>query len=188
MKREENNMEISTMENAALSQGQEKGEVFFADAREEVYGLGRILKSNTRNMLGGWTFIETLISIAVILLLTGTVSIMSVKIISQSKVAATQSQIGSLVLALHSYYVDNGRYPTKEQGLASLWQKPELDPLPSNWQGPYLEKNIPTDPWNRPYIYTVPGKNGLPFSIVSYGSDGEEGGEKGAQDISSSEQ
>ena len=131
----------------------------------------------------GWTFVETLISISIILLLTGTVSILAVRIINQSKVAAARSQISSFVIALQSYYIDNGEYPTKDQGLESLWKKPHLEPLPNNWRGPYIEKKIPFDPWNREYVYTRLGVNNLPFSIISYGADGKEGGEDEAKDI-----
>jgi general secretion pathway protein G len=88
-------------------------------------------------------------------------------------------------MALNSYFLDNGVYPTSEQGLNALWEKPVLEPVPSEWDGPYLDKSVPEDPWDRPFEYSSPGVHGLPFDIRSFGADGLAGGEKENRDITS---
>ena len=133
----------------------------------------------------GWTFIETIIVIGIILILTSSVGFMAYRYIDRAKQAAAQNQIETIALALNAYMLDCGRYPTEEQGLSALWEKPHLEPVPSGWAGPYVGKKIPLDPWGKPYEYTAPGPNGLPFAVTSYGADGAAGGEGNAQDISS---
>lgn len=131
----------------------------------------------------GWTFMETLVVIAIVLILSSTVGYMTVRNIPRSRIAAATSQIDSFMAALESYYIDCGVYPTEEQGLASLWIKPEN--APAFWKGPYLLKKIPLDPWGNPYVYHLPGKHEFPYEIISYGEDGKEGGEGNAADITS---
>jgi general secretion pathway protein G len=133
----------------------------------------------------GWTFIETIIVIGIILILTSSVGFMAYRYIDRAKQAAAQNQIETIVLALNAYMLDCGRYPTEEQGLQALWEKPHLEPVPSDWTGPYVGKKIPLDPWGEPYEYTEPGPNGLPFAVMSFGADRTEGGEGDAQDLSS---
>jgi general secretion pathway protein G len=130
-----------------------------------------------------WTFIETLIVIGIILILTATVGFSAFKYIDQAKVATAKSQIDTFSLALNSYFFDCGSYPAKEQGLEALWTKPASGA--ENWNGPYLQKPVPRDAWGNAFEYSVPGPNGLPFGIRSLGSDGKEGGEGYAKDISS---
>ena len=133
----------------------------------------------------GWTFMETIIVIAIILILTSSVGYMAVQYLDKARVATAKSQIESFGTALESYYIDCGRYPTVEQGLQALWQKPTVEPTSDNWAGPYMYRNIPNDPWGNLYEYTVPGYNGLPYGIRSLGADGREGGEKNDADITS---
>jgi len=128
---------------------------------------------------------ETIIVIAIILVLTSSVGYMAIQYLDKARVATAKSQIESFCTALESYYIDCGRYPTAEQGLQALWQKPTIQPINDNWAGPYIYKNIPKDPWGSPYEYAAPGYNGLPYSIRSFGSDGREGGEKNDADITS---
>ncbi|HUX39786.1 MAG TPA: type II secretion system major pseudopilin GspG [Rectinemataceae bacterium] len=130
-----------------------------------------------------WTFIETLIVITIILILTSAVGFAAFRYIDQARVAATKSQIETLSTALNSYFFDCGIYPTQDQGLSGLWIKPAG--APDTWKGPYLQKPVPNDSWGRPFEYTVPGPNGLPFGIRSLGSDGAEGGDGSAKDLSS---
>ena len=134
---------------------------------------------------GGWTFMETIIVIAIILILTSSVGYVAVQYLDKARVATAKSQIESFSTALESYYIDCGRYPTTEQGLKALWQKPVVEPKSDNWAGPYIYKSIPLDPWGNAYEYTVPAFNGLPYGIRSFGADGREGGEKNDADISS---
>ena len=88
-------------------------------------------------------------------------------------------------MALHAYFIENDTYPTTEQGLQALWEKPVLSPLPANWNGPYLLNKVPKDPWGYEYSYAAPGVGGLAFGIRSYGADGAQGGEGRNQDITS---
>lgn len=133
----------------------------------------------------GWTFMETLIVIAIILLLTATVGFMAVSSLEKARVAAAKTQIESLCTALEAYYIDCGFYPTSEQGLNALRRKSEISPTSENWSGPYIYKEVPKDPWGNEYIYFSPGPDGNPYGIKSYGADGMEGGEQKNADISS---
>ena len=132
--------------------------------------------------LGGWTFVETIIVIGIILILTSAVGVMAFKYIDQAKQATAKSQIETFALALSSYYIDCKQYPDPQQGLKALWEKQAgVD----GWNGPYIGKAIPKDPWGREYVLKIPGPNGLPFEILSLGADGAEGGEGANADLSS---
>jgi general secretion pathway protein G len=133
----------------------------------------------------GWTFMETLIVVAIVLTLGSIVGLSTIRYIDRARVAAARSQIDSFSLALESYYIDCGRYPTMEQGLEALWKKPTIEPVSNSWAGPYIHRKTPNDPWKKPYEYKVPGEEGLPFSIRSFGADGLEGGEGKNADIAS---
>ncbi|MBU0934313.1 MAG: type II secretion system major pseudopilin GspG [Spirochaetes bacterium] len=132
---------------------------------------------SARRLDGGWTFIETLVVLGIVLILTATVGFTAMKQLAKAKTVAARSQIDSLQLAMQSYYLDTGSHPTREQGLMALREKPTLSPVPNNWDGPYMEKPIPDDPWGRPYVYLIPGPAGMPYGLASYGKDGVEGGE-----------
>lgn len=149
----------------------------------------RVLRKNNQKYNGddGFTFIETLIVMGIILILTATVGFMAVRYLQKAKVVAAKTQIETFSLALQGYYLDCGSYPTEQQGLNVLWQKPQGDAA-KYWNGPYLAQAVPKDPWTRDFIYKVPGPNGLPFVIVSYGEDGLEGGEGNNLDVSSAQQ
>ena len=133
----------------------------------------------------GWTFMETLIVIAIVLILTSIVGFTGIQYLDRSRTAAARSQVDSFLLALESYYIDCGRYPTEEQGLEALWRKPSIEPVSPNWSGPYIYRRTPDDPWGNQYEYNIPGPEGLPFSIRSFGADGREGGEGKNADINS---
>ncbi len=132
----------------------------------------------------GWTFVETLIVMAIVLILTAAVGLSAIKQIEKARVVTVKSQIETFSLALDSYYMDVGEYPTSEQGLSALFVKP-VSLSNNNWDGPYLSKAIPKDPWGNDYQYYVPGENGLPYGIISLGKDGAEGGEGKDADITS---
>lgn len=132
---------------------------------------------------GGWTFLETIVVIAIILVLTATVGVSSSKILDRARVAATRNEEQLYMLALESYYVDCGTFPTTQQGLKALWEKPVFEPVPSLWNGPYLSHPVGNDPWGNPYEYRIPGPSGLPFGIRSLGSDHAVGGTGSAADI-----
>jgi general secretion pathway protein G len=99
--------------------------------------------------------------------------------IGKSEIKTARAQIDALEKGLDQYRLDVGRYPTTEQGLQALIQAP---PETARWQGPYLRKAVPLDPWGKPYQYVHPGKNG-DFDLYSFGTDGQPGGEGEAADI-----
>ncbi len=133
----------------------------------------------------GWTFVETLIVIAIALMLTAMVGLTAFKQVGKAKRVKAQTEIENASLALTTYFLDCGSYPTEQQGLQALSEKPSSDPQPAGWNGPYITRKITQDPWGKDYLYQVPGPSGQPFGIISYGSDGLEGGEGEAEDITS---
>ena len=128
---------------------------------------------------------EVLIVIAIIMILTSAVGFMAFRYIDTARQVTARSQIETLELALNSYAADCRQYPAREQGLDALWTKPVLEPLPTGWSGPYVNKRIHADPWGHPYEYVVPGPHGLPFGLRSLGADGKEGGEGNDKDLAS---
>lgn len=124
---------------------------------------------------------ELLVVLVIIGLLAALVGPTLYHRIKPAKQAAARAQISNFMTALDSYFVDVGSYPTAQQGLQALRTKPEGV---SNWQGPYLKKEVPDDPWGHPYVYRSPGRNGG-YEIVSYGADGREGGNGDNADINS---
>ena len=134
----------------------------------------------------GFTLIELLVVIVVLGVLATLVAPNVFQHVGTAKEAAARSQIELFVAALDAYRLDNGRYPTTEQGLEALRREPLSEPRPRNWRGPYLRKEIPLDPWGNPYVYRSPGiASGMGFDLLSYGADGREGGEGENADITS---
>ena len=132
----------------------------------------------------GFTLIEILVVIVVIAVLAGMVAPNVFKHVGEAKSVSARSQIEMLGAALDAYRLDSGRYPTTSQGLSALWQAPTGDGQPLSWRGPYLRKEVPLDPWGRPYIYKAPGEqNPSGYDLLSYGADGQPGGEGDASDV-----
>jgi general secretion pathway protein G len=131
----------------------------------------------------GFTFIETIVVISIILILSAGVGFSAVKYIERAKQAACRNQIETLRLSLQAYYLDCGAYPAEAQGLKALWEKPVMTPVPPLWNGPYLDRQLPKDPWGYDYHYKNPGDKNLPYTIYSYGADGVAGGETQNADI-----
>lgn len=102
----------------------------------------------------GFTLPETLVVIAIILILSATVGFSAFKFVGKAKTTACKNQIEIFKIALQAYYLDCGAYPSGGQGLQALWEKPILAPIPANWNGPYLDREIPSDPWNNQYGHT----------------------------------
>ncbi|MCY0389185.1 type II secretion system major pseudopilin GspG [Robbsia sp. Bb-Pol-6] len=132
----------------------------------------------------GFTLIEVMVVIAIIGILA---ALIVPKIMSRPdqarRVAATQD-IATVMQALKLYRLDNGRYPTTDQGLRALVEKPGTEPVPNNWKdGGYVER-LPSDPWGNPYQYLNPGVHGE-VDVFSYGADGKAGGEGNDADIGS---
>jgi general secretion pathway protein G len=131
----------------------------------------------------GFTLIEILVVIVVIAILATLVAPNVFQHVGAAKQATAKSQIEMLGAALDAYRLDNGRYPTTQQGLDALWLIPTLD-APTNWHGPYLRKPVPPDPWGHPYVYMAPGQVNLQtYDLISYGADGKPGGEGEDADI-----
>ncbi|OLC74885.1 MAG: type II secretion system protein GspG [Candidatus Rokubacteria bacterium 13_1_40CM_2_68_8] len=134
----------------------------------------------------GFTLIEILVVIIVLGLLAALVGPRILGRVSEAKSATARTQIELLGLALDNYRLDNGMYPTSEQGLGALQEKPTREPIPLNWRGPYLRKALPLDPWGRPYIYMSPGEhNPSGYDLSTLGRDGQPGGEDEDADIAS---
>ena len=128
----------------------------------------------------GFTLVEILVVITIIGLIMALVGPRVLNYLGESKAKAAKIQIESFSSALDLYYLDIGRYPTSNEGLAALTRGNNLP----GWDGPYLRGGmVPNDPWGHGYVYRSPGEHG-PYDIVSYGSDGQEGGSGVAADIS----
>ncbi len=125
----------------------------------------------------GFTLLELLVVIIVLGLLAGLVAPQIFGRVGEAKVTSAQTQMALLGTALDSYRLDNGAYPTTEQGLQALRERPAREPIPANWRGPYLRKALPLDPWDRPYLYRAPGvRNVTGYDLATLGRDGKEGG------------
>lgn len=132
----------------------------------------------------GFTLIEMLVVIIVIGLLAGLVGPRILGRVSEARTATARTQIELIGLALDNYRLDNGGYPTTEQGLAALQERPTREPAAGNWRGPYLKKAIPSDPWGRPYGYASPGQHSASgYDLWTLGRDGQEGGEGDDEDV-----
>ncbi len=123
----------------------------------------------------GFTLIELMIVVIIIAGLAAMVAPRLVGRTDQAKRAIAKADISSnLSMALKLYYLDNGRYPTTDQGLAALIDAPTSAPVPAKWSGPYLE-TLPEDPWGNPYKYRYPGtSNKTTYDLYSAGADGIE--------------
>lgn len=131
---------------------------------------------------GGFTLLELLVVLGIIAMLAGIVGPQVMKHMGASKTKAARVQIEDLAASLDMYKLDEGRYPTSQQGLAALVEKPADA---KHWNGPYLRKEkIPQDPWNQDYHYVFPGQHGK-FDLFSFGADEKEGGDGEDQDINS---
>jgi len=127
----------------------------------------------------GFTLMELLVVIIIIGLLAALVGPRLFGKVSVAKQKAAKAQIELFGTALDAMRLDTGRYPTTEEGLKALREKPSGM---ENWKGPYLPKEIPEDPWGKPYVYKCPGEHG-DYDLMSYGLDGAPGGEGENEDI-----
>ena len=130
----------------------------------------------------GFTLIEMLVVVTIIGLLAALVVPNLFKRVGKTKRVVAKAQIDMFGTALSNYRLDNDVFPSTEQGLQALREKPSGEPDAKNWDGPYLPKDIPLDPWGNEYRYICPGEHG-DFDIISYGRGGSEGGEGEDEDI-----
>jgi general secretion pathway protein G len=142
------------------------------------------MKKNKHRKQAGFTLIELMVVVVIIAVLAGLIIPRFMGETDKAKQAKAKIQIESLESALKMYKLDNGSYPTTEQGLKALVETPTMGNLPKNWrQGGYLEKGrVPKDPWDHEYVYVSPGSHG-DFDLSSLGADGEPGGEGFDKDI-----
>lgn len=137
------------------------------------------MKKEIRWSERGFTLIEIMIVVIIIGMMAALVGPKLFGRLSMAKQKSAKAQIELFGTAFDTFRLDVGRYPTTEEGLKALRERPSgLE----KWQGPYLPKEIPLDPWGKPYIYKSPGENGE-YDLISYGLDGAEGGEGENQDI-----
>ncbi|WP_432721024.1 type II secretion system major pseudopilin GspG [Jeongeupia wiesaeckerbachi] len=135
----------------------------------------------------GFTLIEILVVITILAILGALIVPKIMDRPNEARVVAAKQDIRSVVQALKLYKLDNGRYPSTEQGLKALTEKPSAPPVPMNWKtGGYLEK-LPKDPWGGDYLYLNPGLHGE-IDVMSYGADGAQGGEGYDADVGSWQQ
>ncbi|MFN7569925.1 MAG: type II secretion system major pseudopilin GspG [Betaproteobacteria bacterium] len=134
----------------------------------------------------GFTLIEIMVVIAILGILAALIVPRIVGRTDDARIAAAKTDIATIMQALKLYRLDNGRYPSTEQGLRALIEKPSGEPLPLNWkQGGYLERNsVPKDPWGKEYQYLNPGQRGE-IDVFSLGADGQAGGEANNADVGS---
>ena len=129
----------------------------------------------------GFTLIEIMIVIVIIGILATLVIPNVMSRPDEARVVSARADVSPMVQALKLYKLDNGRYPTTEQGLNALVTKPVAEPIPRNWKR-YLDK-LPQDPWGAPYQYNNPGMHNNEIDVYSFGADGKLGGEGNDQEI-----
>lgn len=139
-----------------------------------------LYKPESLKLAAGFTLLELLVVVAIIGLLAAYVGPRYVAQLGKSETTAARTQIEAIARALESYRLDNGAYPSSEVGLNALRNRPANQP---RWNGPYLQKDLPLDPWGHPYVYRLASGNGRDFELLSYGRDGRPGGTTENADI-----
>lgn len=135
--------------------------------------------SRTKKNVSGFTLLELLVVMVIIGMLAGFVAPKFFAQIGKSETKTARAQIDALEKSLDQYRLDVGSYPTTEQGLLVLNERPVGV---AKWSGPYLKKSVPLDPWSHPYVYKFPGEHGE-YDLLSYGKDSQPGGTGEAEDI-----
>ena len=142
---------------------------------------GSSLETQNSSAAAGFTLIELIVVVVIIGLLAGLVLPQFIRQEEKAKMKTAKAQIELFGTALDTFRLDVGRYPSTEEGLQALRQKPGAL---ERWDGPYLKKDLPEDPWGKAYVYRSPGEHG-PYDILSYGADGVQGGDGDNRDITS---
>jgi general secretion pathway protein G len=151
----------------------------YRHAKKVISSLNDAQRAFRRERDKGFTLLELLVVVVIIGLLAGFVAPRYFGQVGKSEVATAKAQIDAFEKALDQYRLDTGRYPTAELGLKALVDKPASEP---KWNGPYLKKEVPLDPWGKAYVYKVPGEK-WDFDLVSLGRDGRPGGSGEDADI-----
>lgn len=162
--------------------GVDRSEQVTADCAYHAFTAFRPMHSS--RFPRGFTLIEVMVVVIVITLLAALVAPNVFRNLGTAKEGAARSQMEMLTAALDAYRLDNGQYPTTQQGLQALWSEPDVAPRPPAWNGPYLRKRVPNDPWKTPYVYRFPGEeNPHGFDLLTLGADAQPGGEGENADI-----
>jgi general secretion pathway protein G len=140
----------------------------------------KILSKRSQKNNKGFTLVELIVVMVIIGMLAALVFPRLLPKVGKGRQSAAKAQIELLGQALDQFRLDTGRYPTTSEGLNALMVNPGID----NWEGPYLKKAVPNDPWGKPYNYQSPGSHG-DYDLISYGADGATGGEGENKDINS---
>lgn len=139
--------------------------------------MQRTASADRRVADAGLTLIEMIIVLAIIALVAALIVPSVIGRPDQARVTVAQADMKSIGAALKMYRLDNGQYPTTEQGLAALATKPSAPPIPPNYAADAYLAQSPTDPWGHPYVYRSPGAGGGGFDLQSLGRDGKPGGD-----------
>lgn len=131
----------------------------------------------------GFTLLEMLVVLVIIGLIASLVGPRLFSRVDSSKVQVAETQVRLLRGAVETFRLEVGRLPSAEEGLGVLYSPPADERARARWRGPYLDEQVPADPWGNPYQYSIPGRDGLPFAIYSLGADGKRGGEGNDADI-----
>ena len=131
----------------------------------------------------GFTLLEMLVVLVIIGLIASLVGPRLFSRVDSSKVQVAETQSRLLRGAVETFRLEVGRIPSAEEGLAVLYTAPTDERARARWRGPYLDEAVPADPWGNPYQYSIPGRDGLPFAIYSWGADGKPGGEGNDADV-----
>ena len=142
-----------------------------------------MFKNMKRSRQVGFTLIEIMVVVAIIAILGAAVVPKIMERPEQARRVRATTDISNISAALEMYKLDNFNYPSTDQGLQALVEKPTGDPEPANWSGSGYIKALNKDPWGRDYVYVSPGESG-PFDLLSLAADGTEGGEGNGEDIS----
>lgn len=138
-------------------------------------------RPSPRRRTKGFTLLELLVVLVIIGMLAAIVGPRYFAQLGKSQVTVARAQIDVLSKSVDNFRLDVGRFPTAEEGLQALVVRPASA---DKWNGPYLKKEVPPDPWGHPYVYQVPGAKG-DYAVISYGRDGQPGGSGEDADISS---
>ncbi|PZO08390.1 MAG: type II secretion system protein GspG [Lysobacteraceae bacterium] len=131
----------------------------------------------------GFSLLEMLVVLVIIGLIASLVGPRLFSRVDTSKVQVADTQVRMLRGAIETYRLEVGRLPAANEGLGVLYSPPADERLKARWRGPYLDEQVPLDPWDNPYVYSIPGANGMPFALYSLGADGVRGGEGNDADI-----
>ena len=131
----------------------------------------------------GFSLLEMLVVLVIIGLIASLVGPRLFSRVDSSKVQVADTQARMLRGAVETYRLEVGRLPSVDEGLEALTKPPADERVRNRWRGPYLDEAVPLDPWDNPYEYSIPGRDGMPFALFSLGADGARGGEGNDADV-----